>query len=1194
MPFSNTDIYTSSGSVMLQNSWTPYVSKYDTSSFYNWEQDNLPLYDLEERTYENWEQAGYPTSAVTGFALTVSADATAAVLAANNNVFTTLSSCIAAIPKVVRFPVLVEVGSFGDIGSLELHNFRIEEGGSIEIINRNFGRVLNSSGDCHIAAIPGYNKSHTMMTTVSSLDLSTTLTDTQCVHLGSNVFQNAADGVVDTRTANTGNAVFYPKHSLRKAPLTVSLQSTPPTAIANEFLFSPYESIDHTATDNTLYGIDVSATNQATDLAMYRAQLASDEELCVGGNTYFNRCFKISVKNCDGPIYIRNFFVDGQSTATGGRDTGIEVMNSDVLLENCAAIRCREAGFKFNNSNVTLSRSAASYRNYKLTSTTTREAETGYGFHAINSDVFVSSLPVTLNTTGPGDVGASGVDCVVMASRNYAGWVLDNSQLRGGIQRRLASNPVTASIIGSELNTGYGFLLNNSKINVKGLLDIYGDDKGLQADGSHIVFQNLCIDAHSGEAIRSRNSSFLFDSPATPLNAGQAVRKQLDMSGNSQHIDLMKNSSFGFRRKNNIPTMYGNTSFEVAHGVIKYNGGNKSTLPALSVNDGSELDLIHAAIKVNNTSENIANVPSYGRAIKATQNSKVSCFGTGSGCTFAFGPAGITYQSKMAGMYASDSSEINIHGPAALGQFGVDILVEDNSTLNIEPARTRDAFGLEVSAFDLSSQANHTSVELHATRACLVANKNSVINMADLGSYTANWGRTGTGSLFLNQGADYPTNTFDTSAFTSSGSLQFYPNPQDPTTIGDFDLDDLNAGYSFAVPDLPVFTAKTGINRFFLTDNIINAESYTNLDHLTQGGVCLRATQDSVVNVKNVHFPLGANSSPLDGHYYTTSGTDCDKLMIWNIADTSRLNASYLSVSGMWPGSAQYHGPSSLWVSSSNGTDWGQANNAPAYGAPSHTPDTGSLSVYDAFGAGSSVWVVPSGVTVNNPFDAFYPVSALANDGGLNDETVSALYGAGVNVSGMTTYKWGAGPYSAANQGVFRIYWSPKTSARALQSDLSGYFKGMHPHGGVFSGCLGPPTQIFAQGYNCSAPLSAIWIDDGDGNNIVSGSYPDLLKLSYDSDGDLIADKLYTSGFYYCNEFVEDNPTQCMVDESAAVTFANAKNASVGMAGRPRKVTVYSSAANSADNRTSEAYIGDTSGSQGFKSASIFDLSRDN
>ena len=123
MPFNLHDIYTSSGTVKLHNSWTPYVSKYDTSSFYNWEQDNLPLYDLEDRTYENWEQAGFATSSVGGFALTVSADAAnttegQAELLANSTLFTDLSSCIAAIPKVVRFPVLVEVANFGDLGKL--------------------------------------------------------------------------------------------------------------------------------------------------------------------------------------------------------------------------------------------------------------------------------------------------------------------------------------------------------------------------------------------------------------------------------------------------------------------------------------------------------------------------------------------------------------------------------------------------------------------------------------------------------------------------------------------------------------------------------------------------------------------------------------------------------------------------------------------------------------------------------------------------------------------------------------------------------------------------------------------------------------------------------------------------------------------------------------------------------------------
>jgi len=1180
MPFNRNDIYTSSGSVMLFNSWTPYVSKYDTSSFYNWEQDNLPLYDLEERTYENWEQAGFATSGVTGFALTVSADTPAATLLANNNIFTDLSSCIAAIPKVVRFPVLIEVANFGDLGDLELHNFRIEEGGSIEIINRNFGRVYNASGDCEDTVLaPTYNASHDLMTTVSSLDLSTTYLETCCVHISTTVLSGAGDA----RVNNQGYSFFYPKHILRKAPLTVAFKSAAPfTGTLNKFSFAPYENINNTA-DLTRGTIDVSATNQATDLTIYRAGLSDPERLSVGGNTYFNRCSKISIKNCDGPIYIRNFFSDGENT----RKYAIEVTNSDVLLENCAGVRAQEAGFKFNNSKVTLSRSAAAYRNYNLLTTTTRQAETGYGFHAVNSEVLVSSLPTPLDTAYAGDTGGSGVDCNIIASRNYAGFVLDNSKLTGGVQRAVAIQPLDGSIIGSELNTGYGFLLNNSEMDIKGLLDVYGDDVGIQADGSKVTFQNLCIDAHSNEAIRCRNSAFLFDSPASPLEAGQDDRKQLDMSANSQHIDLMKNSSFGFVRKNNIPTTYGNTKFKVSHGVIKWDGANYSPLPALSVNDGSNLDLLHAFVDVNGASENIADVPSYGRAIKATDNSKVSCFGSGSGCTFVWGPAGFTYQEKMAGIYADKASEINLHGPTAIGQFGVDVLVENNSTLNIEPARSRDAFGLEVSGFDLSSQANHTSVELHSTRACLVANKNSTINMADLGAFPANWGRTAAGTVLLDAGFDYPINTFNTSAYTGSGSLQFYPNPQDTTSIGDLNLDDLVTGVPFTVPNFPVFTTLNYINRFFATENVINTPLVpANIENLTQGGMCLRATQDSVVNVKNVHFPVGTNNGPMDGLYYTTSGNACSKLMIWNIADSSRLNASFLSVSGMWPGSTDYHGPSSIYASSRDGVLAGNANEVPASGAPVNTPDTGSLSVLDAFGAGSSVWVIPSGVSVNSPFDAFYPISGI-----VNDKTAVSMAEAGINVSGTTTYRYGAAANTSNNQGVFRIYWTPKPGAKILQTDLSGYLKGAFPHAGDFSGVIGPAYQTFAQGYNCSATLSAL-VPTGELN--ASGDYPDLLKLSYDSDGDEVPDQLWTSGFYYCSEMVEENPTQCMLDESAGSTFANSKNASVGMSGRPRKVTLYRSRSNLPDNRGSEAYVGDASGSLGFKSSAIFDLSRDN
>lgn len=72
---------------------------------------------------------------------------------------------------------------------------------------------------------------------------------------------------------------------------------------------------------------------------------------------------------------------------------------------------------------------------------------------------------------------------------------------------------------------------------------------------------------------------------------------------------------------------------------------------------------------------------------------------------------------------------------------------------------------------------------------------------------------------------------------------------------------------------------------------------------------------------------------------------------------------------------------------------------------------------------------------------------------------------------------------------------------------------------------------------------------------------------------------------------LEENPTQCILDDSAGKTFANAQNASVGLAGRPKKVTIYQS--KNSSNIDGEAFVGNTS-SLGFKSALIFDLSRDN
>ena len=1198
MVFNKNDIYTSSGSTRLYNSWTPYVSKYDTSSFYNWEQDNLPLYDLEERTYEMWEQGGFPTSAVPGLALVVSADAPQASLLANTNIFTTVSACIAAIPKIVRFPVFIEVCNLGDLGKLELHNFRIEEGGSIEIINRAYSRIYNASANSYTTVIPTDNESHRITAGLKSLNVSSTLFAalgadlcTSSLILSSRVLESEEDARVDSVYT-----YMYPNFTKRRSPLAVCIDGDPfleGGGGQNRYPTTPYENATTTAAfDGTLGSLDMSATSQMTNNPIGRT--GWNANISGTGSVYLNNLAGLSVKNCDGPIYIRNFNVDGKSTTTGGIQVGIEVTNSDVLLENCAAARCREAGFRFNNSKVTLSRSAFAYRNYDLNSLTTRVPEKGIGFHALNSEITFSSLLTATTETGAGDFEASGADVAWVASRNYVGIQLDNSKVKGGISRTTRTSPGTASFVESELNTGYGLVFNNSHMDVNGLLDIYGNEAGILMNNSHLRYNELCVDSHRDEGLNAKNSTIIFDSSANPLAAGQLTRYQVDFIRNSQHLLLDNNSSFGFKLKTDMPSKYGNMSFSGAQGAVSGSPTYTPVLPAIAINNNSNAEFINTRFIPRVAGDSVANMPVFGLGLQAVNNSKASFYGTEAGCTLVFGIPTYTFQQKVAGLYADKNSEINLHGPTVIAQFGVDVLVENDSSLTISPPTSRKGHGYDVSSFALSGQGNNTSVELHATRACLVANKNSVINMQDLGDYHTFWGRGANGTILLAAGTDYPTETFDLSSYIASGSLQFYPNPQDSLT--------LKPDVGITPTTIPVFTETFNLNTYLINDNPLQgAADYaeaTGRPSISIGGVCVRAVQDSVVNIRNVHFPTGNQSNPLDGYIYKSNGTNCDRLMIWNIADTSRLNASYCSVSGLYPGDAGYHGPSALWPSSVDGNilNAGQQYDVIASGAPSATPDTGYLSVLDTFGAGSSVWLPPSGVSLGSMFDRFYPISGHGQEH-LDENIILRLVDAGINFSGTTTYHYGAPINTYNNQGVFRIFWSPKSSAKLLQSDVSGYVEGKFPHPGVFSGVVGPTYQIFSQGYNMSAPVSAVLQTDGAN---VSSLHPDLLKLSYDYRADAVAtgndvpDRLWTSGFYYCKEFVEDNPTQCMLDESAADTFANSKNASLGSSGRPKKVTLYRSRLDSIDNRGAEAYAGDTSGTHGFKSANIFDLERDN
>ena len=122
MPFTETDYYSSSAGTEIFNYWNPFVTKFDSQSFYNFEQDNQPLYDLEERTFELWAKAtGYSTSSLFGMPLVVSGSIPAAPNT-NRNIFTNLQEAIDTLPCVIRTPTMIEVAVSGELGSIDLKN----------------------------------------------------------------------------------------------------------------------------------------------------------------------------------------------------------------------------------------------------------------------------------------------------------------------------------------------------------------------------------------------------------------------------------------------------------------------------------------------------------------------------------------------------------------------------------------------------------------------------------------------------------------------------------------------------------------------------------------------------------------------------------------------------------------------------------------------------------------------------------------------------------------------------------------------------------------------------------------------------------------------------------------------------------------------------------------------------------------
>ena len=1181
MTFYKEDLYLASGTGKLINSWTDPVYKFDSSSFYNWEQDNLPIYDLEDRDDFLHEMAGFPASSTAPSIMLTVSDCGVD----NKKIFGSVSSAVEALPNTIRQPVIIEVCVSGQLGDLRLENKEVvASAGGIEIINRGFAKMMCGSGTSVSAAVvttENGNSAGSAVHSVLSVDTSNTLTNT---------FNVGLDGVrVGAKTANTYDFWNSFGRSFVMAPEVQQAGSTGVRGISVTNKFSDTDGGIFTGTANTFqFNSYADNTTTSEDIVIRNLNNSSDiiERTDFGTTSQdvknratgfiYNNCLShVSIKNCSGKIFLRGFCVDGADqaalTSTGSQRTsrGFDIVNSEVVIENCTATRCKEAGLHIDNSDVTLNRGFLAYYNYELLTDgsflNTRNVDRDTpGMRAINSSV-------TLSASTEERYGLP-IDSPFQFTRNIVGIDLINSRLQTPDGYRVGKNtagetPTSTEVGGSQtiylqtsLNTAQGLLAKGSTINIGTGISSYQNNIGVELQNSNLATAIFSIDHNQQQGLLAKNSTFNYNKNAELLTP--AVGFQSEFTLNGQHANL-SNSQFIPTEVSGMYTVYNRLAFNKVFGVDGQVPTIASVNPAVLLNNSSYMNAVNAGSVVrgfDNDQSVLAGSPytkpTYGAAFAVKGGSTLDLNGTGEYVTNIIGPKELNQQQVTAGLYAGGGSTINIAGPTSIVQFGVDTLAQDNSTINFQPHMKNGV--LDISGYGLDNdgiaRTNHTTVQLHSTRASVVADRGSVVNMKHLGDYTTTWGSKYLGGAGGVQN-DLPTDTnavnnirYIQSQCTSGGYLQFYSNPFVSQSIHNI------------APQAEYPTATTGRNidldtKLWSDIELDNGLTPTNFSSVSMGGMCVRATKGSTVNVLNTKFPCGwLNTS---GAYYDLSSTACDLLRIWNIADNSEMNAAFLMVSSYHPQdmSANYYGPSAMWASVA---DTGLS------GAPSSTPDTSGASVLDS-------------------------------------------YGLGVQTGGELGYY---GKTEPENIGPFRIYVSPAARAKYLgYPDNAGvaYVPPVPPAAFVSMGFnfsnqatlkRGAPYQILAQGYNTSGDCSAI-NNMGKTYNNPSAIYQELgfsahiMELPLDQRVENVA-----SSFFYAKDMLpNDSEHKIWLDESAANTFANAKNGLLGTSNRKKIFSVYRSYFNNANqpsfNLKGESFYGGaTDHARGIGSANLFDLDR--
>ena len=971
--FKNVSSVGGDGTIPLN--WTQDVPKYDPSSFYNWEQDNVPLWAIEERGDTLYRAMGYPGGNPEGVTFTLSSTGN---YDESKAVYDSIEDIVERIPKRLKFPVLIEICRYGQLGHLDLANITCEGEGKLEVRNKAFFQDVNASAFSvedvsgspadsaltnrqYVKSVYSVNASATMMN-VSSTRLALEFADATSWYDNARLF--TMQGPDTDRQAN--NITAY----VASGGTTRSWKGTANGAFV---IPHPYDWRNDwgAGADTAIAGTAASAWGDATpwygsSTADYMVQKRAEsytkgQSTLVGYGAYFS---SISLKDCQGTIILRDVLVDAGNAqndydgATGQvhrGEFGIDIENSEVILDNVTSMRNSLGGFRATNSRVKLTGHCIAYRNYTKTGRlSTERLQNGTGFFSLNSDL-------EWDPTGYEDSRKY----INLFTKSKRGLDLRNSTLRGGIAwnetttsaipnggSQLLGQPrtvngvsyVTTSGTGGDtltttinisdcnehgifsegtdiefngrfnsyLNMGDGIHLRRSQAALPQFTSNNNAGWGISLEGSQLTYaggsENFPVRADGYSQVTAGGRIIGGAIPTNTFGAGPTGststrirnRAQFHVDSNNQNLLVDKSSSVQAAKINNIPLYVGQWGgcdwihtktggygigadaqyLPATHfGATPYRANNQ---PGIVVTNNSDAELVGVSYAVD------SHDTGKGKVAIASNGSNLTFRGTSSTCTtFNYYPvANVAAQFRSwmsAGVVATDNSNVEVTGPTKSARFGVPFLAENNSNFKVKPPTFIGTDNiLDISGYHLmpytggtmtTLQPNQTKLEVHATRACLVANKKSGIELFGLGGKVLE-GETGNTvnsvDVFATGYADSyigdQNDQWDRS--TSAGYVKFYPNA---FTSG------VMTYFSDRVSLVP-----GGANQTFNIKNpYIRTPDSAALDEYHRegmtGGMCVRAVQDSGVDVNLVNFVFQGSPSSVSGVYYNLKGTGCER-----------------------------------------------------------------------------------------------------------------------------------------------------------------------------------------------------------------------------------------------------------------------------------------------------------------------------